>query len=249
MLGWRAGFRSARWGGRSLSTGAGAKPVEPAASSSGAPAKMKNPLGKDYQELVFRGRGSYKLALGDLRQLLQKCTTKDDVKYGAQMVELFQRKGQDFSEEVNSHFVAMCIRAGQPELAIKHFSKYNNRIGSWTTPKSFLSLATAAIQASAAAKDKQVATVKDLATALDVITLKGVRVTPDSIKLLLQHCGAEPQVHAQLSAVAARVFGADEAAKLVAEYPAPAAPAAAAPETEAVTPAAAPAAAEAVDKK
>ena len=248
MLAWRAGFRSARWGGRRLSTGAGAgaKPVEPAASSSGAPAKVKNPLGKDYQELVFRGRGSYKLALGDLRQLLQKCTTKDDVKYGTQMVELFQRKGQDFSEEVNSHFVAMCIRAGQPELAIKHFSKYNNRIGSWTTPKSFLSLATAAIQASAAAKDTQMATVKDLATALDIVTLKGVRVTQDSLKLLLQHCGAEPQVHAQLSAVAARVFGADEAAKLVAEYPAPAP---AAPETEAAVPAATPAAAETADKK
>lgn len=247
MLAWRGAFRSAR-GGRSLSTVAGAKLVEPAASSSGASAKVKNPLGKDYQELVFRGRGSYKLALGDLRQLLQKCTTKDDVKYGAQMVELFQRKGQDFSEEVNSHFVAMCIRAGQPELAVKHFSKYNNRIGSWTTPKSFLSLATAAIQASAAAKDKQVATVKDLATALDVITLKGVRVAPDSIKLLLQHCGAEPQVHAQLSTVAARVLGADEGAKLVAQHPAPV-PEAAAPAAEAVAPAAAPAAAEAVDTK
>lgn len=247
MLAWRGAFRSAR-GGRSFSTGAGATLVEPAASSSGASAKVKNPLGKDYQELVFRGRGSYKLALGDLRQLLQKCTTKDDVKYGAQMVELFQRKGQDFSEEVNSHFVAMCIRAGQPELAVKHFSKYNNRIGSWTTPKSFLSLATAAIQASAAAKDKQVATVKDLATALDVITLKGVRVTPDSIKLLLQHCGAEPQVHAQLSTVAARVLGADEGAKLVAQHPAPV-PEAAAPAAEAVAPAAAPAAAEAVDTK
>jgi uncharacterized protein YifE (UPF0438 family) len=206
------------------------------AAPAAAPARKANPLGAEYQQLVHRGRGTYKLALGDLRQLLQKCKTGEDLRYGAQLVQLFQTKGQDFSEEVNSHFVSMCVRAEQPQVAIEHFSKYKNRIGSWTTPKSFHNLATDTVE------QNKPELVQALSVALEVMVSKGVIVSSDSLKLLLQRAG-ESETHARLAAVAGKVLGLEAAAALVAAHPAPAAPAAAPAAPAAAAVAAAPAAA------
>jgi len=201
-----------------------------ASSSSSVAAKTSNPLGKVYNDLLFRGRGGNKLSLGDLRKLLQECKTKDDVKYGAKLVEVFQEKGQDFSEEVNSHFVAMCIRGEQPLVAVKQFSKYKNRIGAWTTPKSFHSLVTSALT------EKDAEVVKELAAALDTMTSKGVKVNADTVGLLYGR-SPDAETYTRIKTAASRCLTPDAAAALESAHPPPA-PTAPAP--EAVAEAAAP---------
>ena len=66
-----------------------------------------------------------------------KISDPKDVKYAKYAAELFQRKGQDFSEETNSHFVMACIRGNAPGVVVEHFSKSKHRLGAWTTNKSF----------------------------------------------------------------------------------------------------------------
>ena len=242
-------------------TGAAAAAAQAAAAGPAATAggdavqRTKNPLGQESQALVHRGRGAYKVALGDLRQLLQKCQTKEDLKYGRGLVELFQLKGQDFSEEVNSHFVAMCIRAEQPEVAVKNFAVYKNRLGSWTTPKSFHNLTTAVLnQATGAAAGvaageeaakEEGSVVQQLAAAVDTITRKGAHVSAESLALLLKLFSAGEQAdakaHGLVAASAVRVLGQEAATALVAANPAPVAAAAEAAPAPAAPAAAAPA--------
>ena len=168
------------------------------------------------------------MSLGDLRKLLQECKTKDDVKYGAKLVEAFQEKGQYFSEEVNSHFVAMCIRGEQPLVAVKQFSKYKNRIGAWTTPKSLHSLVTSAL----AEKDAEV--VKELAVALETMTSKGVKVNADTVGLLYGR-SPDAETYTRIKTAASRCLTPEAAAALETAHPSPAP---AAPEAEAAAPAA-----------
>jgi len=100
-------------------------------------AAAPNPVGKLYHVLLHRSRGANQLALGDLRKLLEQCKGPDELKYATHAVALYQRKGQDFSEEVNSHFISACIRGGQPAVAAAELAKYACRIGAWTTPAAF----------------------------------------------------------------------------------------------------------------
>lgn len=81
-----------------------------------------------------------KMALGDLRKLLDMCKTPEQVKYAIQAQELFQRRGQDFSEEVNSHFIKACIRGSNPEAAANVLIKESNRMGAWSTATSLSAL-------------------------------------------------------------------------------------------------------------
>lgn len=193
-------------------------------SSSNEANRIKNPIGPVYQDMVFRARGNNRLALGELRKLLQLCKTKDDVKYGLQMVELFQIKGQDFSEEVNSHFVSMCVRGEQPHIAIKQFSKYKNRIGAWTTPKSFHNLTSSVmeLQKSSAATDAPDLT-KELVTALDTVTLKGAKISPESLSLILQQCCEKKDLamYTTASKAAARCLDKEALAVIHGAHPVP----------------------------
>jgi hypothetical protein len=50
---------------------------------------------------------------------------------------VYQKKGQDFSEEINSHYVAASIKAQNFDPIIKDFLKYKNRIGAWTSANAF----------------------------------------------------------------------------------------------------------------
>jgi hypothetical protein len=52
-------------------------------------------------------------------------------------IKVYQKKGQDFSEEVNSHYVNASIRANNFAPIVEDFLKYKHRIGAWTTPSSF----------------------------------------------------------------------------------------------------------------
>eukprot|EP01041_Mallomonas_annulata_P010713 gene10712-22368_t len=87
---------------------------------------IKNLVGPVYHELLHRGRQKNRLALGDLRKLIQLCDDAETIKYAVLGIELYQRKGQDFSEEA-------CIRANEPMKAASMFLKYENRISAWTT--------------------------------------------------------------------------------------------------------------------
>jgi len=140
-----------------------------------------NVVGRYYQDLVYRGRKTNKLSLGDLRKLLQMCTDASSVKYGLSAVELYQIKGQDFSEEVNSHFISMCIRGGSPLLAVKHMSFFKNRLGARTTQTSLHRL----VEACKDLKDDDLVL---LITALETISIKGAKMNQESGAVILRAC-------------------------------------------------------------
>jgi hypothetical protein len=65
-----------------------------------------------------------------------------EAKYAALGVELYQRKGQDFSEEICSHFIQACIRSKGTHLAGKIFLDKRNRISAWASPKMLANILT-----------------------------------------------------------------------------------------------------------
>ena len=165
---------------------------------------------------MFRGRGHNALALGELRKLLQQCQGKDDVKYGVKMVENFQRKGQDFSEEVASHFVSMCVRGEQPMAAVKVIAKYKNRIGAWVTPKSFHNLIASALSVAPTEGEDPV---KELVAALEVVSRKGVRVNAEDVQELVMRSAVDLETYNKVIAAASRVVDQDAVAEIAALYP------------------------------
>ena len=137
-----------RWSGASSfsDTAPQAAVVEGASSSEGVSASA-NPVGSYYHDLVYRGRGHNALKLGDLRKLMQMCDTPELARYSLQAVHLYQRKGQDFSEEVNSHFVrSVAIDGKQAVAAAKVMAKWKNRIGAWSTTTSLEKLLGALVE-------------------------------------------------------------------------------------------------------
>ncbi len=124
------------------------------AAVSGSPSEdisgnVANPVGRYYHDIVFRGRGHNALSLGDLRKLMQMCDSPELARYSLQAVHLFQRKGQDFSEEINSHFVrSVAVDGKQAIVAAKVLSKWKNRIGAWSTTTSLEKLLQAMMEQS-----------------------------------------------------------------------------------------------------
>ena len=115
-----------------------------------------------YTQMMFKGRRGNALGLGELRKLLQLCAEPAHANYALQAVKLFQTKGQDFSEEVNSHFIsAVAERGGSPLEAGRMLAVPKNRIGAWSTTKSLTKLVEAmvaaegALSASAHAEDDE----------------------------------------------------------------------------------------------
>ena len=82
-----------------------------------------NLLGKQYNDILYKGRGGRALGLSDLRKLLQQCTEPDHVRYAIGAVELYQRKGMDFKEDVNSLFIMACVNGNNPLAASYHILK------------------------------------------------------------------------------------------------------------------------------
>lgn len=214
---------------RYLSSKQHAKSKEPAPSATKTQAKAAAPkeekvkpdqlerkpqsvAGKTFQELLHRGRGGNALALGDLRKLLEMCQSPEEVKYATQAVALYQRKGQDFSEEVNSHFVKACIRGGQPTAAATEFAKYGSRIGAWTTPASFDRLATS-LEASGAANE--------CISMVHTLSLKGVKLKTDSVAIALKAAAAtgDNDVYSKTVESAVKLLGAEEAKSVATQYP------------------------------
>jgi hypothetical protein len=124
-----------------------------------------NVLGQAYHDLVYRGRGGLPLSLGDLRSLFLLCISessrftpadKEKAKkcrnYILFSTHLYQTKGQDFSEEINSLFIKAMLSSTSSidemhketiVMIMSLFEKYKNRLGSWSTAKSTHTLITA----------------------------------------------------------------------------------------------------------
>lgn len=192
----------------------------------------KNPLSLVFEDMMYRGRGHNLLSLGELRKLLQKCQGKDDVKYGVQMMEFYQRKGQDFSEEVTSHFVSMSIRGEQPLVAVKAVAKYKNRIGAWVTPKSFHNLVTSVLsmapveKAGAEGEGATEEPLKLLVSALETVSKKGVKLGAEDVQEVARRLSEAGDLEAYLKVMAAapRVIDAEAVARIAALHPPPSAP-------------------------
>lgn len=145
--------------------------------SQGVSEKPINAVGQYYQDLVFRGRQGRLLAVGDLRKLMQLVERKGHVTYAVEAVKLYQVKGIDFTEEVNSHFVSACIRGKSPRAAAELMVKVNYRIGAWSTISSMGKLVEALDPATDAAL------LRDLFL---VNAHKGVRFSAESIVKIFQ---------------------------------------------------------------
>lgn len=76
-------------------------------------------LGKQYNELIHKGRNGLPLGLSDLRKLLQQCESPDHIKYAVGAVNYYQEKGQDFAEDVNSLFFKACVKGENPMAAVE----------------------------------------------------------------------------------------------------------------------------------
>lgn len=81
-----------------------------------------------------------RLALGDFKNLLVSVEAPSDAKFAQLAADLYQRKGQDFSEEINSHYIKACIRTNTVGTAVECFGRPEHRLGAWTTVKGLVSL-------------------------------------------------------------------------------------------------------------
>lgn len=72
----------------------------------------------------------------ELIAMLKKVNAPSEGRFARLGVDMFQRKGQDFSEEVNAHFVKAGIRSSSVRSTIDVLLQYNHRIGAWTSTNS-----------------------------------------------------------------------------------------------------------------
>ncbi len=98
--------------------------------------KATNPVAQEFNELVFKSRGVNKLSLRNFVFLVDKINTAEEIKYGVRAADLYQKKGNDFSELANATFINACIRSKSPQAALDIFRVFPNRLGAWTTPSS-----------------------------------------------------------------------------------------------------------------
>mmetsp|Transcript_18238 Transcript_18238/g.18304 ORF Transcript_18238/g.18304 Transcript_18238/m.18304 type:complete len:283 (+) Transcript_18238:87-935(+) len=182
---------------------------------------VRNPEtpGQYFHMLLHRGRKSNRLALGDLRKLIQLCDSPDNIKYAILGVELYQRKGQDFSEEVNSHFIKAFLRANEPLKAVPIFLKYKNRISAWTTITSLNRLVKSL------SEHRQTIPIIEI---LNLLHTKNIKPNYVTIEYALQSSLLTPQlllnnisVHTHIINIASLHLNKNEVSELLSNYPAP----------------------------
>jgi hypothetical protein len=84
---------------------------------------------------------------------------------------MYQRKGHDFSEEINSLFIRLCIAAKNPKAAVDICSVYKYRLGAWSTPASLGKLIE-----SMSDKMKTDGTAEDLVGLVNLVTVSHAKV-------------------------------------------------------------------------
>lgn len=164
-----------------------AKPAAAAAALEGDPALDSNKedltsVGQFYHNMMYRSRQNRLLPVRDLKTLFTMCEEKEHLKYAILGVELYQSKGQDFTEEISSLFVKTCIKHGDPMAAVKIFLKLNRRIAAWQSATSVKRLVEAAY-ATAAASSLPAPTTEAV-NLLGVLQYKGVHVLPETVTLV-----------------------------------------------------------------
>lgn len=146
------------------------------------------------------------------------CTAPDHLVYAIQGVQLFQRKGQDFSEEVCSHFIKACIRTENSRAAVEIINKYNYRIGAWLTQTSLLNL----LQSISATEDTKV-----LVHTVEIAAIKGLRVSVPIVELILKVCTekCDLECYNRMMVVARTSLELDSISSISSSFPPPASPA------------------------
>lgn len=105
-------------------------------------------IGRMYHNMRYKGRVSNNVRLFNLKVLFDACSKAEDIKYITKGLDFYQFKGMDFTEELNAQFINACLRSSDVKTAISTFSKYENRISAWTSPKSLKKLVDAAVDSS-----------------------------------------------------------------------------------------------------
>ena len=116
----------------------------------------------------------------DLKYLIGLCEKPEQLKYIMLGLELFQKKGQDFTEEVSSLFVKSCIKHNDPLMAVNLFLKINRRISAWQTASSVHRLIESVRSKSTTEY------VTQSVNLLGVLSYKGVKINEATIQLVTE---------------------------------------------------------------
>ena len=108
------------------------------------------------------------------------CEKPEQLKYVLLGVELFQKKGQDFTEEISSLFVKTCIKHNEPLMAVDLFLKLNRRLAAWQTSSSIHRLIESVRSKSSSEY------VTQSVNLLGVLSYKGVRLAEPTIRLVTE---------------------------------------------------------------
>ena len=101
------------------------------------------------------------------------------MKYAGLGIDWFQKKGFDFTEELNSAFIQLCLENDQLDPIKQRFLIKKNRISSWTTPSSIYKLLSS------------LQTKEDYNSIIDlteILTSKGVRPDLRSFEIVFHAC-------------------------------------------------------------
>jgi len=175
-------------------------------------------VGGFYNNLVYKGKKGNRLGLGDLRNLLMNCVEPEHATFIRLAVQLYQRKGQDFSEEVGAQFIKACLRVNDPKLAGELIAKYKNRIGAWVTKKPLYDLFQAL---------SDLNEVEMMVTISEVVHLKGNHAinSVDTMELVVKSASAsnDLSLHNRSVEIATKILSADvaELDRIVGAYAAP----------------------------
>lgn len=177
-------------------------------------------VGRYYQSLVHKG-GQGALGLRDLKHLFGKCLEPDHLKYAIKAVEMYQRKGHDFNEEINSLFIKLCITFNNSKAAVDILSVYKNRLGAWSTPTSLGKL----IEKMNEKMDTSSAP-EDLLALVNLVTvsqMKGVPLTKDMLILVLKHTIKQSNIdlYNRLIETGKKSLGKDDLNDIINQFPSP----------------------------
>ena len=106
-----------------------------------------------------------RLGLADFRNLLMKIEKPEHVKYAVLAAELYNKKGNDFSVEVNALFIRSCLKGNNTKAVIDHFKVFSNRLSAWTGIPSFNRLLESIIQENVT---------ENVAEVVDILKKKGL---------------------------------------------------------------------------
>ena len=119
-----------------------------------------------------------KVGVRELKKIMKLCGP-GQAKYAATAVDWFQEKRYDFTEELNSIFIKVCIEDNRLDLATERLLYKKGRIGAWTTATSLNRLLSALLEKGDAAT---------MANLLATLLPKGVRINALSVELCLDAC-------------------------------------------------------------